>query len=188
MRKTIPLFFVLLALVLPATGLAQDGSGYLAIKSGLYSYEGDLDEEHAAGFNGEITYGHYIQHLLVLEGTAGYFHDGVSSGNDIRGYDLQISVKRTFDIGRYEPFIGAGVGVYFANYKGVLKEARNRVPMDVDDTVYGVHLLAGLNLNFHSSLFLGFEGKYIYTDDADFNGAKIDLDGLTTMAVLGYRF
>jgi len=88
----------------------------------------------------------------------------------------------------YEPFVGGDAGVYFANYQGVLKEARNKIPMDVDDTVYGRHLVGGLHLNFQSNLFVGLEGKYIFTGDADFNGAKTNLDGLVTGAVFGYRF
>ncbi len=188
MKKLILLCCIVYVFFLPVLGFAQDHLSYITAKPGIYSYEGDLDEEHNIGFNAEIAYGYYVQPHLVLEGGVGYFHDGVGNGNDIRGNDIMLSIKRVYYFNRYEPFIGGGVGVYFVNYQGVLKEARNRVPMDVDETVYGGHILAGVNLNFHSNLFLGIEGKYIFTGDADFNGAKVNLDGFASMAVLGYRF
>ncbi len=187
MKKVLILFCVA-SVLLPAIGLAQDHLRYLAAKPGIYCYEGDLEDEHPLGFNGEIAYGYYLQPHLLIEGGVGYFHDGVGNGNDIRGNDITLSIKRVYQINNYEPFFGGGAGVYFVNYQGVLKEARNRVPMDVDDTVFGGHILAGLNLNFQSNLFLGIEGKYIFTGDADFNGANVNLDGFVTVVVIGYRF
>ena len=189
MKKTIPLCFVFITLLLlPVFCQAQDGLGYLALKPGIYCWEGDLEDEHPLGFNGEIAYGYYFRPHLVIEGSAGYIHDGVHNGNDIKVKTILLSLKRVYLAGKYEPFWGAGAGVYFTNYKGILAEARNRVPMDVEDTVYGGHLLAGVNLNLYSSLFLGLEGKYTFTNKADFNGAKVNLDGFAIMAVLGYRF
>ncbi len=188
MKKLFLLCCVVSVMFFPVLGFAQDHLGYIAVKPGIYSYEGDLDEEHNIGFIGEIAYGHYVQPHLVIEGGVGYFHDGVSNGNDISGNTITLSVKRVFSFNRYEPFLGGGVGVYFTNYQGVLKEARNRVPVDVDDTVYGGHLLAGINMNFYNNLFFGVEGKYVFTGDADFKGAHVNLDGFAGMVVLGYRF
>jgi hypothetical protein len=186
MKKTIPLCFVFITLLpLPFVCQAQDRLRYLAVKPGIYCWQGDLEDEHTLGFNCEIAYGYYLRPHLVIEGSAGYIHDGVHKGNDIRGKTILLSLKRVYFAGKYEPFWGAGAGIYFANYNGVLTGARNKVPMDVDDTVYGGHLLAGVNLNLYLSLFLGLEGKYTFTSNADFKGAKVNLDGFAIMAVLG---
>ncbi|MFQ5580259.1 MAG: hypothetical protein ACE5FZ_06575 [Nitrospiria bacterium] len=63
---------------------------------------------------------------------------------------------------------------------------------DDRDTVFGGHLVLGANIDIDEGLFPGVEGKYIFTDDAEFDEpvliGQFDLNGVSVTGNLGFRF
>lgn len=186
MKRILPFGIVLLLLVpLPASGIERNN--YLSIRSGIYSFSGGLrDATFATGFDGEVAYGRYLHPNLILEIAAGYFHDGVnkSYGNDIRGESVLLTAKAVYPFHPVELYAGGGAGVYFTKFHGMV----NGIFEDKRDTVFGGHIVAGVQYALSSRFFLGLEGKYIFTEKADFVAFKPRLDGYTVTGSLGFRF
>ncbi|HLC17885.1 MAG TPA: hypothetical protein VJM57_02585 [Thermodesulfobacteriota bacterium] len=187
------LLFLLVLLFLPLSASGQDKSSYISLRPGAYFFTGDLDDLHPHGFYSEFAYGYYVLPVLVIEGAAGYFHDGVnymdngvSQGNDIAGAPVLISLKGVYQAGGFEAYAGGGAGVYFTWYQGWrLKGVR---VFDARDTVYGGHIMAGANFDFSPNLFTGFEARYVFTEKADYSGARVNLDGVVALVGIGMRF
>jgi opacity protein-like surface antigen len=136
------------------------------------------------GFYGEFGYGYRFHRNFALQSEIGYLHSGVKDGNDIHGVPISLSAKGVYPIKDFELFIGAGLGIYLTQYKGEL----NNVQVDDRDNVLGGHLFIGADYNIASNIFIGVEGKYIFTEKAEYNGQKVNLDGLATVIRLGFRF
>jgi opacity protein-like surface antigen len=203
-------FVLCLALFLmsPFDVYGQDRSNYLSIKAGIYSPTGDLDDEgFDDGFNGEITYGHYFNSNFALEGAIGYFASDASLTEpdpfgpieidiDIWSVPITLTAKGIYPINRFELYGGAGLGLYL--WKADVDASQAGLSdSDSDGGVeFGFHLLAGVNYNISDTLFLGVEGKYILTGEAepefDIGGETIkeesDLNGYMLTAVVGFRF
>lgn len=174
-------------LLLPVCAAGQEKKNYMVIKAGLYTFKSDLREaDIATGFDGELAYGRYLHRNLVIEAGGGYFHDGVNKtfGNEVKGFSVFLTAKGAYPFRWGELFAGGGAGVYFTKFHGMVHGNLT----DARDTVPGGHLLAGANLDISRSLFIGMEGKYIFTGRADFGSLKTDLNGYTVTAGLGYRF
>lgn len=165
----------------PVAVQGADKNHFFEIKQGVYFFTGDLADEHPMGYCGEIVYGYKLRPHVVLEGGVGYLHDGVSKGNDVRAGYLAFTVKGVYPGKNFEPFAAAGVGIYSTKYKGRL----NGVSVDDSDTVLGGHFSAGADYKITSNVFIGIEGKYIFTGKAEYNGVKVNLNGLAALVKLG---
>jgi len=179
--------------LLPFSAFGQEKRHYLTAKAGIYTPTGDLDNSNFdTGFNGEIGWGYYVLSNVTLEVGAGFFNT-----DDIRVIPLMVTGKAVYPMERWELFALAGAGAYFANFDGVLTDTvLGSVSVDDDDTVFGLTLGFGANYNITDEIFLGIEGKYLLTTDAEFGGnalggpAKVetDLNGVIITATFGFRF
>jgi opacity protein-like surface antigen len=207
MKKSVfALAFSIVVLSLsPLIAFAESNLNYLNLKAGFYSPNGDLEQlneaEFGTGFYGEIAIGRYILSGVAIEVGLGYFESDASErvsfidGDfDVDVVPLLLSLKLFYTLPQIELFLAGGGGAYFTDF-----EARVDVPSLLkisdsdDDTIYGVHLGTGLNVNLTNSIFVGVEGRYIWTGEADidiFDGASIDFDinGFTVTGNLGFRF
>ena len=202
---------IVLLCFLPFSAVGQDNLNYFALKGGIYSPTGDLDDfNFDTAFNGEIAYGRYFNPNFALEIGAGYFKSDASlSGVDpifggsyreddeIRVIPFILSGKGIYPSGNFELYGEIGIGIYLANFEGVLTHTvLGTLRVDDDDTVFGVNLGVGANYNITEKIFIGVEGKYILTTDAEFQGAALgipfkiesDLNGFIFTGNLGFRF
>lgn len=184
--KRIKMLFILTAFILfPVSALGQDMHSFLAVKPGGHFFKGDLEEEHhVVAFYGQLVYGYKLHPNFSLQGEIGYLHSGISGGNDIHGVPIALSVTGIYPYRNFELFIGGGLGLYFTQYKGKL----NGVPVDDKDKVLGGHLFIGADYNIGANFFIGIEGKYIFTEKAEYSGEKVNLNGFATALRLGLRF
>ena len=202
-------FTLIWFLALPVFG--QDSPNYFALKGGIYSPTGDLDDaNYDNGFNGEIAYGRYFSPHFAMEIGAGYFKSDTSlSGFDplflgsfqeedeIKVIPLTVTGKGIYRTGNFELFGEFGLGVYFADFEGVLTTSTlGTIRLDDSDSVFGVILGIGATYNITTNAFLGIEAKYLATGDAEFKGIAMgipitvggDLNGIIVTANLGFRF
>ena len=213
MKKLVfPLF--ILFLLAPVSALGVDGedqaNNYVAAKFGLFTPTGDLEEnEFDSGFNGEVTYGRYLHPNVAVELGIGYFQTEANfSGrvpilgsytetDEVTVIPLTGTVKGAWEVGIAEFYAGGGLGVYSADIEANANTS-NLGPLSIsgDDTVFGFHLLGGVNFDLTDKIFLGIEGKHIWTDEAQVDGAiagvpvtiKTDLDGFMVTGNIGFRF
>ncbi len=193
----------------PTTSFAEHKKwdGYLSFKGGAYFPTGDLDDyDFDNGFNGEILLGMYVNKNLALEFGGGYFQTDASFSegafweeDDVWVIPVIVNIKGVLPLKSVELFGGGGLGLYFANIdvKGY-DPLIGPFSVDDDDAIFGGHLLVGFNIDLSDKVFIGVEGKYIFTADnrffceqvscSEISCAKINLDGLTLIGGLGFRF
>ena len=201
---------VILICLLPICSLGQDSPNYFALKGGVYSPTGDLDDSnYDSGFAGELAYGRYFNVNFAMEFSVGYFKSdaSVSGSNatlgtfseqdEIKVIPVVVSAKGVYPTGNFELFGEFGVGAFFADFEGTLiTSALGTTVIDDSDTVFGVILGVGATYNITSNVFFGIEVKYLATGDVEIKGAVMgvpitlggDLNGITATANLGFRF
>jgi hypothetical protein len=187
MKRIILILGIVLIFLLPVSASGQDKKNYIAVKTGVYTFLGGLEEANfSTGFNGEMVYGFYLHPNFALEAGTGYFHDGVNKGygNNVKGIPITLTAKGIYPFRSAEFFAGGGTGVYFAKFHGQV----NDIVADKRDTVFGGHLVIGANYNILPVIFLGIEGKYIVIDKAEFNVFSPHLSGYTITSNFGFRF
>ncbi len=196
MRSGVRAIFVLiitLVFLFPISATGQERRDYIIAKGGIYSPTGGLDDlNFDTGFNGEVAWGHYFSPNIALEVGAGYLRS-----DDVKVVPLIATGKVIYPKGDWELFSQVGVGAYFARFKGTLTyPALGTITINDDDTVFGLTLGFGVNYDITEEFFLGIEGKYLLTSDAELGGSAAggsvklepDLNGYIVTAVFGFRF
>ncbi|HHP7234726.1 MAG TPA: outer membrane beta-barrel protein [Desulfobacterales bacterium] len=186
-----------LLLLPPLAAFGQDN--YLAFKAGFYTPNGDLTDDGAdfdSGFSGEIAWGHYVTPNFVLEPVVGYFETDDSFSDPLASFSFDISVipititaKGIMPLQFGEVYLGAGIGLYYTQIDADVTFMGMSASDDDSDTVFGGQIVAGANFDLASNWFLGFEGKYLLTEEAEAfdDSLGADLNGYILSAVLGYR-
>ncbi len=157
---------------------------------GYFPQHSDLDG-FDSGFNGEISLAHLVAPGFAVEGGFGYFETKgrvpTTSGmadEKIKVMPLTLSLKGQTFFQQFEPYVEAGIGVYFIkdelSVAGVGSGSEN-------DSQVGFHLGLGANYNVTRQMFLGLEGKYLWVKMDTF-GDDVRLDGITLTGNVGFRF
>lgn len=204
--KKMRIFPLVIAFLLSANfSLAANGgdkpANYLAIKGGIYSPSNEFDVtnipgsstfehlDNKIGFAGELAVGHYLMPALALELGAGYFEsrgkgEAVSGADSkLRAVPVTATAKVLLPLGPIEPYGEFGVGGYFSKlYRG------GSLPNENIKAIFGLHAGAGINFNVTDAFFLGFEGRYLWTENSWGTTDVGKLDGFITTADLGFRF
>ncbi|HVN95021.1 MAG TPA: outer membrane beta-barrel protein [Syntrophorhabdaceae bacterium] len=204
--------FVLVGLVivfcLPFSAVAQDKNpNYFVLKGGIYSPQTNDLSGFNTGFNGEIAFGHYFAKNLAGEGSIGYFHSSASQNDDISGIPVServkidvmpvtVALKGSIPVEDLEFYGLGGIGAYFVWTEVDVSSATASASPSDTDAVFGGFLGLGVNYNVTPNVFLGVEGKYLWTTKAKFRdtafGAPLNadyhLDGIQATFNIGYRF
>lgn len=209
-RQILWAFLLSLALVLstPFFVFGQENLNYVAVKGGFYNPTDDLDDLDR-GFAGEIAIGKYYSPTFAVEGGIGRFEtDGSEKGfiaglgnvslkTDVSVTTIFVAIKRFRPIEMGELFIGGGIGIGFADTDlDISISSLGSDSVSDDDTVFGFQFLAGANFNISEKYFLGIEGKYLITNDAEVSGTlfgipfddEANANGYIITAVLGFKF
>lgn len=184
-------------LSLSLNSFAEDKKGgYILIKPSAFIPTNDLDHKgFDTSFSGEVVVGSYYSRNVALEAGIGYFQTETStSGTGFTEEDDMWVIPVTINFKGVIPFrggeinAGAGPGVYFANLKAKGSNVfTGTFSNDAHAVAFGGHVLAGGNIDITRNVFIGVEGKYIFTTGADLLGSKIKLNGFIASGVLGYR-
>ncbi|MGD9878183.1 outer membrane beta-barrel protein [Desulfococcus sp.] len=199
----------------PTTSNMDDSRHLTAVfKAGGYFPNNDLDD-FDTGFNAELALNRYLSPYFALEASIGYANtDDAANGNfyavvnndvytiparadaDIHIIPVTASAKGVLPFNQGEVYLGGGLGVYYVYGDFDIQVAGFEVTADDHDAVLGAHIVAGLNINIDKRVFLGIEGKRIFTDEAELSDtiedipieAEFDLNGYTLTGQIGYRF
>ncbi len=168
---------------LPPNSLALKLGGYFPQHSDLDGFD--------SGFNGEISLGHLVAPGFAVEGGLGYFETKGEVSTTLGLADetitvvpLTLSLKGQTFFEQFEPYVEAGIGVYFVDDELVVPGVASETQ---DDAPVGFHLGLGANVNLTPQMFVGLEGKYLWVKMDTF-GADVRLDGITLTANIGFRF
>jgi opacity protein-like surface antigen len=168
---------------------AQYGQPYFFAHLGIFEPNDEIDglRGYDSGGNFDIGVGSRVSPLFALDGTFGGY--GADRGSDeARVVPLTIGGRLIIPHPFIEPYVGAGVGLYFSS----LEEAPTPVFSGIDDTStdVGGYLSLGADFWLNPRVALNFEGKYHWVDPTFETNAGSDEDvDLSGWAVnLGVRF
>jgi len=185
LKRVVTILAVGLLFVLPSAAWGDDAKNYITAGAGFYFYTGDISNETKLdeAFIGEFSYGRYFHPNFALEAGVGYIHDD-HHGDELQGWPFTLTAIGIYPVEKVRLFGGGGIGVYPMNFDGEI----DGVKIHGEDTVIGGHVLLGFHWDILSSAFIGMEGKYLFIEKAKFEDEKVELDGFTVIAKLGFRF
>jgi outer membrane protein W len=191
------------------SAMGQEKPSYITVKAGIYTPTDDLDN-FDTGFNGELSFGHYFSPNFAVEAGVGYFETEESfSGFDPRVFGfyteddevtsipITLTARWVYPAESFELYLGGGVGLYFTHFEADLESTvLGSGSFDDDDTLFGAHFLVGANVNVSEVMFVGAEGKYVWTERAEAEGTVLGLpveidsnvSGYTITGNVGLRF
>ncbi len=118
--------------------------------------------------------------------------------DDVLAFYGAVTLKGIFPVKIGELYVGGGLGWYATtmDIKITTSALGSDSISDTDYFVFGFHLLAGANFDITDKFFLGVEGKYVITTDAEWSGTLFgipveddyNLNGYTITGVIGFRF
>ena len=207
--KSIFVVVLVFACLIPINVFARGGF-YIAFKPGIYSPQSSDLDGFDTGFNGEIAFGYRFNPNIAAEFGIGYFNTegeetvgGTYVGRDfdIDVYPITFTFKAILPYKKWEFFGLAGGGVYITygpyndyDYDYDNHHYHDYYYYDYDDYDYDVrlggYLGAGIHYNITRKIFVGVEGKYLWTDKVKLEdlGLKFNMDGIIATAVFGIRF
>lgn len=198
-------------------GYAQDESAasdkhqkksYMIMKGGMFYPRGDLDGLDD-GFNGEIAYGYRFHPNIAVELGSGYLKASGTGRAIVGGVDVKVedeiyaipatvAIKGTARLKKnMEIYALAGIGAYFVDFKETVSAGGRSLSMSDSSVVPGVFVGTGISYDINDKFFLGFEGKYIFTDDVELKDrlagvgdvhANFNVEGFTGTVNIGVRF
>lgn len=142
---------------------AQYGQPYFFAHLGIFDPNSDADglSGYDSGANFDLGIGSRVSPVFAVEGTFGAY--GADRGSDeARVVPLTIGGRFIVPHPFIEPYVGAGVGLYFSS----LNEPRSSAAADIDDsdTTFGGYLSAGVDMWLNPRAALNFEGKYHFVE------------------------
>jgi opacity protein-like surface antigen len=200
--KIIFLVVLVLTFLIPFNVFAQSPF-YIAFKPGIYiPHSSDLDG-FDTGFNGDFAFGFRLNPNIAAELGIGYFNtegEKTAAGAtyvgrknfDINVWSFTFTLKAIFPYKKWEFFGLAGGGGYIVSRPYDVEDYHHHHDYDDDayDWVLGGYLGAGIHYNITPKIFLGVEGKYLWTEQAKFEylEEKFRMDGIIATGVIGFRF
>ena len=167
---------------------AQYGQPYFFGHLGIFDPNSDVDglEGYDSGGNFDFGVGSRVSPMFAIDGTIGAY--GSDRGSDkARVVPLTIGARLIIPHPFIEPYVGAGLGIYFSS----LDERPRTVSTGIDDSSadFGGYLSAGLDMWLNPRVALNFEGKYHWVNPTfqDSSGRSFDVNMGGWAANLGVR-
>lgn len=148
------------------------GQTYFFGHIGLFEPNDDGDglKGYDTGGSFDVGIGSRVSRILAIEGTfGGYASD--RGDDEVFVLPLTFGARLIFPSPIIEPYIGGGLGIYFAD----LEEDPF---IDDSDTTIGGYGSVGLDAWLNPRTALNFEAKY-HRAEPEFDGVDVDVDGWT---------
>lgn len=179
---------------------------YLNARIGAYMPQSEeLDDfGFGAGIAGEVAVGRRFTPMFAAELGVAHFRSSSDTftifdpdtGTDVSvDFDLAVTpilatAKLILPAGALEPYALAGAGLYIAKLTGNANVGGFSGSVSDDDTVFGLHLGAGAQINVTPMASLGLELRYVIAEAefSDFTDQSMGLEGLQISGGATFRF
>jgi hypothetical protein len=166
------------AAVAPPPRHAVHGQAYFFGHVGFFEPNDDDPTFSGGGLGGydtggsfDVGFGSRVSPILAIEGALGGF-SADRGPDEVTVVPLTFGVRLIIPNPVIEPYLGAGLGMYFAD----LEEPTSGI--DDSDTTVGGYAAIGLDAWLNPRIALNFEGKYHFAEP-EFNGIDVDVSGWT---------
>jgi len=156
------------------------GGPYLSANIGLYepnSYVEGLDQ-YGTGWSGNFAIGSRVSPFAAIEGGVGYYQASTGS-NDVSVVPVTIGGRLIIPNPVFEPYMGGGIGVYFASLKEPpFAPPFNYAGTDDSEATIGGYISFGLDMWLNPKVALNVEGRYQMADPSftTNTGRSFDVD------------
>jgi outer membrane protein W len=193
-----------LSFSLPA-GAETVKANYGVLKGGIYSPQNDQLTQFGTGFNGELAFGHYFNKNFAMEFGSGYFQTTRSSNNTPNA-DLTFSVvpvtlalKGIIPVDKAVELYGIGGGGAYFLWTSTSTSVNNQFNSSTSissQTLAGGFLGLGATFKITPTVFLGLEGKYLWTSSVTIHNFKntynydtnVNMNGIQATFNVGFLF
>ena len=164
------------------------GQTYFILHGGVFEPNDSSDglTGYDSGWNFDVGVGSRVSPILAVEGTIGGY--GADNGpNEVRVVPVTVGGRLIIPNPFLEPYVGGGVGFYFANLKEVPVGTFSGI--DDSDTTFGGYVSLGLDAWLNPRTALNIEGKY-HIANPTFStnaGSSVDVDVSGWTVNLGVR-
>jgi hypothetical protein len=195
--------FCVMGLSFSAQADENTSPSYIVLKGGIYSPQNEKFKNFDSGFNGEVSFGHYFNQYVALEAGSGYFKTraqgdlgiGLSSAEgtlDFNVVPVTAALKLIIPLGIFELYGIGGGGAYFL-WSDTKVSTNNQTAGsygNYNQTLWGGFAGAGASIKVAPNVFLGLEGKYLWTSSLKINDIEtnINLNGILATFNLGFLF
>jgi outer membrane protein W len=173
---------------------------------GIYSPQNSNLDQFGTGFNGELAFGHYFSRNFALEFGSGYFQTNRSSNGNYGNATLTfnvvpviLSLKGIIPLDKAVELYGIGGGGAYFLWSSTSASVNNQYyySSNVDNkTLAGGFLGLGINFKITPTVFLGLEGKYLWTSNVtvtNYNNdysytIDVNLNGIQATFNAGFLF
>lgn len=157
------------------------GQSYFFAHLGLFEPNDDRDglKGYDSGGAFDVGIGSRVSPVLAIEGAFGAY-SAERGPDDISVVPLTIGARLIIPSNVIEPYLGGGLGLYFAN----LDEPSTMAQINDSDTTIGGYAALGVDAWLNPRMALNFEGKYHWVEP-EFDGFDVDASGWTLS--LGFR-
>lgn len=178
-------------------------ANYLIMKGGIYAPQNEKLYNFDTGFNGELAFGRYFNKNLALEIASGYFKTRATQSAasefasaeatlDFNLVPLTGALRAIIPLGSFELYGLGGGGAYFL-WTDSRVSTNNRSSSSSDkynQTLAGGFLGAGATIKVSPTVFIGLEGKYLWTTNLTLDNLETDinLNGIQATLNLGFLF
>jgi len=157
------------------------GQGYFFTHIGIFdpNDEGDGLRGFDSGSNFDVGFGSRVAPMFAFEGAFGAY--GIDAGSrEVRVVPLTIGARLIIPTPFVEPYVGAGLGLYFTSLKeDSAASGRGFSPysgIDDKNSDFGGYLSTGLDMWLNQRVALNFEGKYHFVQPTFQTRAGNDVD------------
>jgi len=154
---------------------AQHGQPYFFAHLGIFDPNGDLDglRGYDSGGHFELGVGSRVSPVFAIDGTFGAY--GADRGPDeATVVPLTIGGRLIIPHPFFEPYVGAGLGLYFSGLQEVPRPGYSGI--DDSSADFGGYLSAGLDMWLNPRTALNFEGKYHWVNPTFQTNAGSNVD------------
>lgn len=190
-RFSFVLTFVSIFLLPNLTFAEDDNSIYVVLKGGVYSPQHDDVKDFDEGINLEVAVGTYTSKYFGGELGVGFFQTESKEGTKVttKFVPITYNVLGRYPAGSVDIYGGGGMGAYISKTEVTLMGNSEKEI----DTFYGFQVLVGGKYYMPNNLFIGLEGKYIWTKtpEHEFFGVPITdahYDGFIVTINCGTRY
>ncbi len=154
---------------------AVNGEPYFFGHIGLFEPNDSRDglSGYDSGGNFDIGMGSRVSSVLAIEGSFGGF-SADNGPDEVTVVPLTFGLRLIVPHPILEPYVGAGLGLYFADLKEVAAPGFSGI--DDNDTTFGGYAALGLDAWLNPFIALNFEGKYHWAEPTFTSAAGTPFD------------
>jgi opacity protein-like surface antigen len=166
-------------------------SDQLPNREGVFTWMGNIGYRYSKHLRFEVDFQDIEQQCDTPPTVVPFLFGSVDSTTDISSLGFAGVAKLVMPLGRFEPYVGAGVGFYYSTL--TIDGTFLGIPVDYEeetDASVGHQLLAGFDIWISEKRSLGFEYRRLFLKSSfgAITNGEVDIGGSSLMGTLRFKW